>query len=136
MRRMATVSVQAQLTMEQLLEAIGKLDAASLKSVTHKALQLQAQNNAQVRFQREAELLNVIFRKKPLAFRRRFDRLNVKRRAFKLTPEEHQELLQLIDEAQAFDVRYVEALAELAQLRQMSLPELMSQLGIKVPRND
>jgi hypothetical protein len=103
--------------------------------VTHKALQLQAQNKAQERFQREAELLDMVFRKKPLPFRRRFDRLNVKRRAFKLTPEEHQELLQLIDQAQAFDVRYVEALAELAQLRQISLPELMTQLGIKAQQN-
>jgi hypothetical protein len=132
---MATVSVQAQLTMEQLLEAIGKLDAIGLDSVTHKALQLQAQKNAQNRFQREAELLDIIYRKKTPAFRRRFDRLNVKRRRFTLTPEDHQELLQLIDEAQAFDVCYVEALAELAQLRRMPLPELMAQLGIKTQPN-
>src|SRR5579863_2155546 len=98
-KSMATVSVQAQLTMQQLLEAIGQIDAASLESVTHKALQLQAQNNAQDRFQREAELLDIVFRKKPLMFRRRFDRLNVKRREFKLTAEEHQELLRLIDES-------------------------------------
>jgi hypothetical protein len=98
---MTTVSVQTQLTMEQLLEAMEQLDAASLESV-----------------------------KKTPGFRRRFDRLNVKRRAFKLTAEEHQELLRLIEEVQAFDVHYIEALAELAVLRQVSLPDLMAQLGI------
>lgn len=128
---MATVVVQAQLTVEQLLEAIGQLDAVGLDTVTHKALQMQAQHNAQDKFQREVELLDTIFRKKPVGFRRRFDLLNAKARVFKLTPIEHQELLRLIDEAQAFDVGYVEALAELAQLRQLSLPELMDQLGIK-----
>jgi hypothetical protein len=127
---MTTVSVQTQLTMEQLLEAMEQLDAASLESVTSKVLQLQAQHNAQDRFQREAELLDIIFRKKTPGFRRRFDRLNVKRRAFKLTAEEHQELLRLIEEVQAFDVHYIEALAELAVLRQVSLPDLMAQLGI------
>ena len=128
---MAVVSVQAQLTMQQLLDAIGKLEPGELEAVTRKALQLQAQHNAQSRFQREAELLDIIFRKKPAAFRRRFDRLNAKRKAFQLTLAEHEELLRLIDEVQAFDVRYVAALAELAKLRQVSLPELMEQLGIK-----
>lgn len=128
---MATVSVQAQLTTEQLLEAIGKLEPGELESVTRKALQLQAQHNAQRRFHREAELLDIIFRKKPAAFRRRFDRLNAKRRAFTLTPEEHAELLRMIEEVQAADVRYVEALAELATLRQVSLSELMEQLDLK-----
>src|SRR5439155_25876716 len=128
---MAVVSVQAQLTMQQLLDAIGKLEPGELEAVTRKALQLQAQHNAQSRFQREAELLDIIFQKKSAAFRRRYDRLNTKRKGFQLTPAEHEELLRLIDEAQAFDVRYVEALAELAKLRQVSLPELMEQLGLK-----
>jgi hypothetical protein len=123
---MATV-----LTTEQLIKAIGKLEGNELESVTREALQRHAKSKAEKRFQREAELLDTIFEKKSAAFRRRYDRLNAKRNAFQLSPEEHEELLGLIQEIQAFDVRYVKALTELAQLRQIELPELMEQLGIK-----
>lgn len=132
---MANISIQAQLSTEQLLEVIGKLDASSLDAVMQKTLQLQAANGAQNRYQRESELLEIVFRKKSPAFRRRFDRLNAKRKATKLSSDEHQELLQMVEEARAFDVQYVEALTELASLRKVPLDTLMSQLGIDAAHN-
>ena len=56
-----------------------------------------------------------------------------KGRAFTLTPGEQEERLQLVQEAEAFTVRRLQALTELAQLRQTPLPTLMKQLGIKAP---
>jgi hypothetical protein len=41
-----------------------------------------------------------------------------------------------MEESEAFTVQRLEALAELAQLRQVPLPTLMQQLGLKSPAED
>lgn len=130
---MAVVSVQAKLTTEDLLAAIEQLEPAEVEKVSRRLLHLQARRRAANLSEREAELLRAIYREKRAGFQERFDELNAKRRAFILTPEEHEELLRLVDESEAFTVRRLEALAELAQLRQISLPALMKQLGLKAP---
>ena len=130
---MAVVSVQARLTTEDLLAALEQLEPAEAEKITRRLLHLQAKRKAPNLSQRETELLREIYREKRPGFQERFDLLNEKRRAFTLSPEEHQELLQLVDESEAFTVRRLEALGELAQLRQMTLPALMKQLGLKAP---
>lgn len=128
---MATISVQAQLTPHQILDAVKQLNGVELEQVTREAMRLAAKQKANAQFQRESELLDVIFAQKSAAFRRRFDRLNAKRRRFTLSPDELTELLQLIEQVRADDVRYVEAVSELAQLRGITMPELMQQLGLQ-----
>jgi hypothetical protein len=68
---------------------------------------------------------------KPPGFEERFEALNARRRAFTLTTEGHEELLRLIDESEAFTAQRIEAMGELAQLRQITLPALMKQLGLE-----
>jgi hypothetical protein len=94
---------------------------------------LQARRRAPHLSAREADLLREIYRSKRPGFQERFDELNARRRALTLTPDEHEELLRLVDESEAFTVRRLEALVELSQLRQSSLPALMNQLGLKPP---
>jgi hypothetical protein len=50
-----------------------------------------------------------------------------------LTPAEHQELLNLTDAIEQFDADRLQHLLELAQLRQISLPELLDRLNISTP---
>jgi hypothetical protein len=83
--------------------------------------------------EREADLLREIYRAKRPGFEERFAELNVGRRMLTLSAEEQVELLQLVEESEALTVRRLAALAELAQLRQVSLPELMDQLGLRPP---
>ena len=130
---MAAISDQAQLTAEQLLAAIEQLEPAEMDKVSQRLLHLQARRKALRLSEREAELLREIYRSKRPGFQERFDELNVRRRAFALTAEEHEELLRLVDESEAFAVRRLEALAELAQLRHVPLSALMKQLGLKPP---
>jgi len=59
--------------------------------------------------------------------------LIAKRRAETLTPDEHAALIALSDQIEDLNARRVECLAELARLRQLSLSELMQQLGLKLP---
>jgi hypothetical protein len=53
--------------------------------------------------------------------------------AEEITPEEHNELLSLIDVVEQADADRLQALIELAQLRNITLDELMAQLGIQQP---
>jgi hypothetical protein len=52
-----------------------------------------------------------------------------------LTPEEHQELIALINQIETWNVRRLELVAELGRLRGTSLDETMRQLGVG-PRSD
>src|SRR5437870_13788241 len=98
---MAVVSVQAKLTTEDLLAALEQLEPAEAEKITRRLLHLQARRKAPNLSQREAELLREIYREKRPGFQERFDLLNAKRRDFTLTPEEHQDLLPLVDESEA-----------------------------------
>jgi len=129
----ASIADQAKLTTEDLLAAIEQLEPAEMERVSRRLLHLQARRKAPNLSEREAELLREVYRAKRPGFQERFDELNARRRAFALTPEEHEELLRLVDESEAFTVRRLEALVELAQLRQVPLPALMQQLGLKPP---
>jgi len=130
---MAIVSVQAKMTTEDLIEAIEQMEPVEAEKITRRLLFLQERRRAPHFPEREAELLREIYREKRIGFQERFDLLSAKRRAFTLTSEEHVELSRLVDESEAFAVRRLEVLGELAQLRQVTLPALMKQLGLMVP---
>jgi hypothetical protein len=65
----------------------------------------------------------------------RYHELKAKRDAATLTPEEHAELIALSDTIEAWNVRRLEFVAELARLREVPFPELVRQLGL-VPAAD
>ena len=110
-----------------------QLSPKDAEKVACRLLHLQAQRKASSLSNREAELLQTIYQEKRPGFQERFDELYAKGRAFTLTATEQEERLQLVDESEAFTVQRLQALVELAQLRQVSLPALMKQLNIKPP---
>lgn len=65
----------------------------------------------------------------------RYRELKRKRDAATLTADEHAALIQLSDEIEAWNVRRLEFVAELARMRGMPFPELIRQLGL-VPAGD
>ena len=65
----------------------------------------------------------------------RYHEVKGKRDAATLTPEEHAELIALSDTIEAWNVRRLEFVAELARLREVPFPELVQQLGL-VPAAD
>jgi len=68
-----------------------------------------------------------------LDIRQRFRELNRKRQEETITPDEHQELLLLIEQIERFDVERVKYLIELANIRGVSLMTLMKELDIRPP---
>lgn len=64
---------------------------------------------------------------------RRYHELVARRRAEKLDKYEQQELIGLSDRIEKANARRMQALVDLAQLRQTSLQAVMKELGIKQP---
>jgi hypothetical protein len=123
-------------SVEELLKAADQLPTDQLEAFVSQALLLQARRRVPYVPEREAELLLKIHEGLPEETRARYYALIDKRDDETLTPEEYKELLRLTDEAEAWNVRWIEALTELAQLRQLSLRDLMDSLGIRPPTRE
>ena len=82
---------------------------------------------------KEAELLLAINQGLAPELWQRYHELIAKRRAETLTPDEQTHLIELSDRIEEANARRMEALVDLAFLRQTSLEALMDQLGIKSP---
>ena len=118
---------------DQLLQDVARLGSGELEQFTDRFLALRARRRAPSLPKREAELLQLINRGLPAEVRQRYDALNDKLHAETITDEEHQVLLGLIEQVKQSDVERLRHLIELAQLRQLSLDELMDQLGLRRP---
>lgn len=131
---MPTVQVQAQLSSEELLHAVEQLDSADLDALLDQINILRAGRRAPRLDAKETEILLKINAGLPEATWQRYDLLNDKREAEILTPDEHQELLRLIDEVEIDNAQRIGYLVELARLRQTTLNALMHSLGISPRR--
>ena len=127
-----------QIAADQLLEAARQLPPPEFNQLVERLLAWRGQlMNAAPRLSAaETELLLKINQGFAPAPQQRYDELLEKRDARTLTPAEYQELLDLTDQVEAFNVERVQALADLARLRQVSLPEVMRQLGLDTPAYD
>jgi sulfur carrier protein ThiS len=130
---MATVHIETQITLEDLLKAVGQLSMTDLERFAAQVLRLQAQRKAVSLPAREAELLVAINQGFPAAWRARYQALQVKLQAEGLSPEEEQEFFDLITRREKWQAQRLEALAELARLRNTTLRGVMKQLGIHSP---
>ena len=79
---------------------------------------------------RESELLHLITDGLPEGFWSRKAELDAKAEAVTLTPEEYQERLGLLSQMERWQVARLEAVVELAQLREETPQMVMQKLGI------
>ncbi|NOX63846.1 MAG: hypothetical protein GXP42_18165 [Chloroflexi bacterium] len=79
----------------------------------------------------EADLLSKINRGAPPEKQKRYRELIAKRQGGTLTPEEHQELLELGDEMERLEAKRLKYLSQLAEIRGVSLTQLVTELGIR-----
>ena len=128
---MATLHIEAQLSSDDLLKAMEQLETPELERFVALLIDLKARRMAPSLSPRESELLAKINQGLPAPLADRYRNLIEKRRSFSLTEEELSELLRLTDDVELFDAKRVEYLSELARLRKISLPALMTQLGIQ-----
>jgi hypothetical protein len=108
------------------------LDVA-LAGATRVGLDTDSERRAPHLSSAESELLLRINEPIPATMPVRFDQLVAKRDAGMLSADEHAELLTLVDEIELRDADRIAALADLAQLRGISLEALMEDLSIIHP---
>ena len=130
---MANLQVLSEPDVDQLLQGVARLGSGELEQFTNRFLALRAHRYTPSLPQREAELLQLINRGIPAKVRQRYDALNDKLHTETITNEEQPELLDLIEQVKQADADRLRNLFELAQLRQLSLDELMDQLGLRQP---
>lgn len=120
---------------EQLLGAIDQLDASELRPFVSRVVARAARRIAPSLPPKESDLLQRINRGLPADLDQRSRDLVAKRRSETLSPSEHEELLKLTDDIEKWQAERVGLLVKLAELRGMSLPDLMDDLGIEPPQN-
>jgi len=119
-----------QVDTEQLLHAALQLPRSELDQFVTRLLVLRIQHDTPRLTQDEAELLLKINEDLPPAVQQRLDELISKRQTQSLTPAEHQELIHLTEQSEKVDADRMQHLLVLAALRNVSLDEVMRQLGI------
>jgi hypothetical protein len=127
------VTSQIELDVDELLKGMARLESGELEQFADRVLALRARRRAANLPKDETELLQQINRGVPAEVRRRYEELNGKLHDEMITPDEHQELLKLIEQIELADAERMRHLIDLAQLRQVSLDTLLDQLGIRRP---
>ncbi len=130
---MTPIRVDAPVAINEVLERATQLPTPELEQLVLQIHSVLAQRRVPSLPKREAELLQQINRPLPPPVRRRYTALNEKLHDERLTEQEHQELLILIDEVELTNAERLRHLIELAQIRTISLDALMDQLGIQLP---
>lgn len=127
---MSTRQMKADLTPNQIVEAVKQLSLPDLETVTDQVILIRAQRKVPHLSRRETELLKQINMGMPETIWQSYRPLRDKLEAEELTETEHAELIRLVDLIEAYNVERLNWLIELAQLRNQSVRVLMDELGI------
>jgi hypothetical protein len=120
-----------QIETEQLLNAALQMPRPELERFVARLFALKAREAPPNLSEAETRLLLKINQDLSPAARSRMAELIDKRQAGLISPSELEELIQLTDQAEEIGVERLKCLIELAALRNITLDELMRQLGIK-----
>ena len=129
---MTTVQFKSEVSIEldQLLTGVAQLDTPDLEKLLIQVRQVLAHRQNPSLPALELELLQKINQALPEEIQQKYNDLSAKMRSQSITPEEHQDLLKLIDVVEQADSDRLQHLMQLSQLRNISLTELMQQLQI------
>ncbi len=132
---MPVVQINAELSVEQLINAVMQLPQREFEEFSLTLSKIHPLHEAHRLSARESQLLLDINQGIPSGMQHRYDELIEKRDTRSLTDEEYAELLQLTDQVELLDAKRMESLLELAHLRKQPLPLLMKELGLTPPAN-
>lgn len=130
--RQATITVDARLA-----EAYNQAPAAQRKEILQTIKQMllgTTKTKAPRLSKKETELFLIINQGLPADQQKRIDELTEKMEFESITDAEHAELLRLTDAMEMAQVKRLKAVAELAKVRNVSLSEMMRQLGMEPGR--
>lgn len=130
---MATIEVRpgANVSVEEILNGISRLNTEELNHFVDKVLALRAKRLAPSLSHDETALLKKINRGLPAAKRKRLTLLNGRQTEEQLSEVEYQELLAIIEELEQLNTERVQYIGELGQLMGKPVRELIQELGIR-----
>lgn len=115
---------------EKLLQTVATLSPKELENFVSQAIVLRAKKNAPNVSKVEAELLSKINKGLSPKVQKRFDELAEKVNSEMVSPKEREEFLKLTDKIEKQDAKRIELLGKLAEVRQITLDDLMKDLEI------
>jgi len=130
---MATISIEAHVSTEQLLHAVEQLPPQEFAAFVARLLALRARRQEPHLSQSETALLLQINQRIDPSNEHRLHELVAKRQDETITENELHELIGLTDLIEQRDLKRLAALDALATLRRLSLADLMASLGIPPP---
>ena len=119
------------MSLDELIKAAHQLDQTDLDRLLHQVMVLRTHHKTNVLPEEEAQLLQKINQGIDSELRSRYQVLREKRETETLTDGEYEILIQLSNQIEQCGAQRLEALASLAQLRQVSLSVIMASLGIQ-----
>lgn len=133
---MPKIKLEAQLSQEDLFQAVKQLTITELEEFTQNVIAFRAKQITANLSEKEANLLLKINQDIDDNIKQSYQILIEKKETENLTKNEYQELLNLTDVFEKFQWKRLKYLSELATLRQCSLSHLIKELGIKPTNNE
>jgi hypothetical protein len=127
---MPVVQVSAELSFDQLVNAVTQLPQSELQKFLHTVDKIHPLHKEHRLSSRESELLLEINQGIPPAVQQRYYELIDKRDVRTLSPEEYQELLDMTDQVELYNARRMRYIMKLAALREQSFNVLLDELGM------
>jgi hypothetical protein len=132
---MPTIPLQAHLSTDDLIRAVDQFTPGELEDFVRRVLALRARRQVRSLPAVEATLLQRINQGLTCEQQDRYVALIGRRDARALTAQEQEELLRLTDQVEQAEADRAAALVELAQLRQVTVAQLLHDLGIQPNTN-
>jgi hypothetical protein len=121
------------MSVDELLKAVDNLNKADVEQVLDRVLFVHARHRAPIATPEETTLLRTINQGIPSELNDLYEALLDKRDEETITEAEYTELLDISEQIENLGVKRIEALSELAAIRQVPLPQLMKDMGIQRP---
>ena len=131
---MSKVQIQAEIDTKTFMAGLTDLKISELEAMARELNGLIYRKKSQDGTHREKELLTLINTTVlGKAKRKRYLELSEKLEEETISATEHRELLKLVTEEEDIRNQRARLLFELSQLRNVSLPQLMEEMGLKPP---
>ncbi len=131
----STVQIKSRVTIQDLIEGVKQLSPSDLNEFILKVNRLHAQKIKVDLTQKERLLLEKINEKLPEVTQQRLEQLQSKKSEGELKDEEQEELLAIVDVIDDMNLERVRALKQLAELRGVSVNEVMNLFKISQTPN-
>ena len=126
---------KGDIALNDILKGMSKLDNDDLEQFMQKLGNMVAQRKAPHLTERETVLLSAINQTIPADLQSRYEKLAEKQNHDTISPPEHEELLNLIENLEMKHAERLGYLIDLAHFRGVALDELAKQLKLRVSGN-